>query len=236
MDFMRKSRFTLLQIAVHLYAWSTLAILLFKFFTGSFSANPVQDLERATGRHAIALLFLALACTPLNTVFRWSEPLKRRRALGLYALLYATIHFIIYVNLDFGLAWSMILPDVVQKPRLIVGLLAFLLLLPLGVTSFDVWKKRLGKNWKRLHQLIYAIALLAALHYLWSKKGDLFTLQGEIFEPAVYGCMAIILLTLRLPAIRKWRAAFRTRNPFAPKKYSPTLTQKNALTEDERVP
>ena len=82
-------------------------ILLFDFFTGNLSANPIQELEQRTGRHAITLLVLSLACTPLNNLFRWRELIKRRRALGLYAFLYATIHVIIFVDLDYGLAWSL---------------------------------------------------------------------------------------------------------------------------------
>lgn len=208
---MNKSRFTPLQIAMHVYAWSVIVILLFKFFTDSFSANPIQDLERATGRHAITLLVLSLACTPINTIFKWSEPLKRRRALGLYALFYATIHFIIYLDLDYGLAWDLIIPEVLQKPRLIVGFLALLLMIPLGITSFDIWKQRLGKNWKQLHKIVYWIAPLAVLHYVWSKKGDLLSLQGEVLKPALYGLAVIIFLILRLPAIRKAFASFSFR-------------------------
>lgn len=208
---MNKSRFTPLQIAMHVYAWSVIVILLFKFFTDSFSANPIQDLERATGRHAITLLVLSLACTPINTIFKWSEPLKRRRALGLYALFYATIHFIIYLDLDYGLAWDLIIPEVLQKPRLIVGFLALLLMIPLGITSFDIWKQRLGKNWKQLHKIVYWIAPLAVLHYMWSKKGDLLSLQGEVLKPALYGLAVIIFLILRLPAIRKAFASFSLR-------------------------
>lgn len=208
---MNKSRFTPLQIAMHVYAWSVIVILLFKFFTDSFSANPIQDLERATGRHAITLLVLSLACTPINTIFKWSEPLKRRRALGLYALFYATIHFIIYLDLDYGLAWDLIIPEVLQKPRLIVGFLALLLMIPLGITSFDIWKQRLGKNWKQLHKIVYWIAPLAVLHYMWSKKGDLLSLQGEVLKPALYGLAVIIFLILRLPAIRKAFASFSFR-------------------------
>ncbi|MBL8080539.1 MAG: sulfoxide reductase heme-binding subunit YedZ [Anaerolineales bacterium] len=208
---MNKPRFTPLQIAMHIYAWSVIIILLFKFFTNGFSANPIQDLERATGRHAITMLVLSLACTPLNTVFKWSEPLKRRRALGLYALFYATIHFIIYLDLDYGLAWNLIIPEVLQKPRLIVGFLALLLMIPLGITSFDIWKQRLGKNWKQLHKIIYWIAPLAVLHYVWSKKGNLLSLQGEVLKPALYGLAVIIFLILRLPAIRKAFASFSLR-------------------------
>jgi sulfoxide reductase heme-binding subunit YedZ len=207
-------RFTPLQIAMHVYAWSVLVFLIFDFFTGNLSANPVQELEQRTGRHAITLLVLSLACTPLNTLFKWSELLKRRRALGLYTFMYATIHVLIYVDLDYGLAWSFILRDVIEKPRLIVGFLAFLMLIPLAWTSFDIWKKRLGKNWKRLHQTIYVIAPIVVLHYAWSKKGDLFALQGEIVRPLIYGLIVIVFLIFRIPQVRKAIASLRDRVLF----------------------
>ena len=205
------TRFTPLQIAMHVYAWSVLVFLIFDFFTGNLSANPVQEMEQRTGRHAITLLVLSLACTPLNTLFKWSELLKRRRALGLYTFMYATIHVLIYVDLDYGLAWSFILRDVIEKPRLIVGFLAFLMLIPLAWTSFDIWKKRLGKNWKRLHQIIYVIAPIVVLHYAWSKKGDLFALQGEIVRPLIYGLIVIVFLIFRIPQVRKGIASLRDR-------------------------
>ncbi|MFN8414442.1 MAG: protein-methionine-sulfoxide reductase heme-binding subunit MsrQ [Anaerolineales bacterium] len=209
---MKKFPYTPLQIAIILYAWSEIVLLIFDIFTGRLSPNPIQDLEQRTGRHAITLLVLTLLCTPINTIFKWSEPLKRRRALGLYTLLYATVHVIIYMDLDYGLAWSSIIKSLVEKPRLIVGTIAFLLMIPLGITSFDIWKKRLGKNWKRLHQIIYFVAPLAVLHYVWSKKGDLLSFQGEIFKPFLYGLFVAIFLILRLPAIRKAFASFSPRN------------------------
>jgi len=183
-------KYTPLQILIHLYAWSALARMIFDFFMGNLSANPIQDLEQRTGRHAITLLVLSLACTPLNTVFKWSEPIKRRRALGLYAFAYATIHVIIFADLDYGLAWSL------------------LLLIPLGLTSFDVWKKRLGKTWKRVHQLVYLIAPLVVLHYAWSKKGDIFSLQGDVLRPALYGLIVAIFFVLRIPLVRRAFASF----------------------------
>ena len=204
-------RFTPLQVAMHLYAWSAAAHILFDFLTGNISPNPIQELEQLTGRHAITLFVLSLACTPLNTLFKWSEPLKRRRALGLYAFLYAVIHVIIYLDLDYGLAWSLIAQEVIEKPRIIVGMLAFLLLIPLAVTSFDIWKKRLGKNWKKLHRTVYFIAPLVVLHYVWSKKGDLLSLQGEILKPAVYGLILGAFLILRIQAVRKGIASLRDR-------------------------
>jgi sulfoxide reductase heme-binding subunit YedZ len=204
-------RFTPLQIAMHIYGWSVLVILIYKFFTHDLSADPVQFLERRTGHHAIALLILSLACTPLNTLFKWSELLKRRRALGLYAFMYATIHVLIYLDLDFGLAWSFILQNFTQDPRLIVGLTAFLLLIPLAWTSFDIWKKRLGKNWKRLHKVVYAIVPLVVLHFAWNKKGDIFALQGDIALPLAYALIVIVMLILRIPPVRKTVASWRDR-------------------------
>lgn len=200
-------KYTPLQIAIHLYAWSALAVIAIELLSGTFSINPIQELEQRTGRHAITLLVLSLLCTPLHTLFKWSEPLKRRRTLGLYAFLYAVIHVIIFVDLDYGLAWSLIGQTVLQKPYIVVGALTFLLLIPLAFTSFDIWKKRLGKNWKRLHRLIYLIAPLAVLHYAWSKKGDLFTLSGDIVRPLIYGLILAILLILRIPAVKKGLAS-----------------------------
>lgn len=211
MQLMKKIPYTPLQIAVHLYAWSGLALLIFDGLTGSLSPNPIQDLEQRTGRHAIALLVLSLLCTPMNTLFKWSEPIKRRRALGLYAFMYAVIHVIIYADLDYGFAWSTLAQEFFQKPRLIAGGLAFLLLIPLAATSFDVWKRRLGHNWKRLHQLVYFIAPLVALHYLWSKKGDLLLLQGEVLKPMAYGAVIALFLIFRIPPVRRWLASLSSR-------------------------
>lgn len=205
------SRYTPLQVAIHVYAWSALVWIAYQMLTGTFSINPIQELEQRTGRHAITLLVLSLLCTPVNTIFKWSEPLKRRRALGLYSFMYATIHILIFINLDYGLAWSFIAETVFQKPYIVVGLITFLLLMPLAFTSFDIWKKRMGKNWKRLHKLIYYIAPLAVLHYAWSKKGDLFNLSGDIIRPLIYGLILAIFLTIRIPAIRKAIASRPTR-------------------------
>ena len=204
-------RYTPLQIAMHIYAWSALVILIFQFFTHNLTANPIQALEQRTGRHAITLLVLSLACTPLNTLFKWSELLKRRRALGLYTFMYATIHVLIFISLDYGIAWSTIVQTVFEKPYILVGATGFLLLVPLAFTSFDIWKKRLGKTWKRLHQLIYLIAPLLVLHYAWSKKGDFFALQGEIVRPLIYGLIVVLFLIMRISPVRKALASLPSR-------------------------
>jgi len=204
-------RYTPLQVAMHIYGWSVLVILIYQYFTNDLTADPVQYLERRTGHHAVALLILSLACTPLNTLFKWSELIKRRRALGLYAFMYATIHVLIYLDLDFGLAWSFIIQNFTQDPRLIVGLTAFVLLIPLAWTSFDIWKKRLKKNWKRLHQAIYIIAPLAVLHFAWNKKGNVFVAQGDVAQPLIYGLIVIALLVMRIPRVRRGIVFLRDR-------------------------
>lgn len=205
------NRYTPLQVAIHIYGWSALVRLLIDFFNDNLTANPIQALEQRTGRHAITLLVLALACTPLNNLFGWRELLKRRRALGLYAFLYATIHVIIFIDLDYGLAWSLIVQTVIEKPYILVGMLTFLMLIPLAFTSFYIWKKRLGKNWKRLHQFVYLIAPLAVLHYAWGKKGDFFALRGEIIRPLIYAVIVILFLIMRVPQVRKAIASLRDR-------------------------
>lgn len=209
---MKKLRYTPLQIIMHIYAWSALAHLLFDYFLGNLSVNPIQDLEQRTGRAAITLLVLSLMCTPLNTLFGWKELLKRRRALGLYAFMYATIHVLIFLDLDYGLAWSVIFQNIIEKTYIIFGVITFLMLTPLAITSFNTWKRRLKKNWKRLHQTVYLIAPLAVLHFALSKKGDFFQLQGDIIRPLIYGLVVLILLILRIPRIRKFFASLRTRH------------------------
>lgn len=205
------SRYTPLQIAIHLYAWSAIIWIIIELLTNSFSFNPIQELEQRTGRHAITLLILSLICSPLNAIFKWSEPLKRRRTLGLYAFMYVFIHLLIFVNLDYGLAWSSIAQTILEKPYIIYGFIAFLLLIPLAFTSFDIWKIRLGKNWKRLHKIIYIIAPIAVYHYALSKKGDIFNLSGDIQRPLIYGLVLGIFLLLRISFIKKFFASLWTR-------------------------
>jgi len=205
--------YTPLQIAVHLYAWGALGQIAFDFFTHHLTANPLQAIQQRTGRLAITLLVLSLACTPLSSILGWRELLKRSRTLGLYAFMVAVIHILIFLDLDNGLAWDFFAQTVAEKPYILVGVATFLMLIPLAVTSFDVWKARLGKNWRRLHQTVYLIAPIAVLHYALSKKGDIFRLQGDIVRPLIYGLIVLLLLSLRLPFMR--RAACWPRNWIA---------------------
>jgi sulfoxide reductase heme-binding subunit YedZ len=202
---------TLLQIFVHLGGWFPLAQIIFDFFTRHLSANPIQAIEQRTGIHALTFLLFSLACTPLSSILGWRKLTQRRKALGNYGFMYAALHLSAFVGLDYGFNFSAILRDVGTKWYIIIGLTAFLLLLPLAFTSFKYWMKRLGKNWKRLHRLVYIISPLVVVHFLLSVKGDLTRLQGNIWQPVLYGSIAMLLLTLRISSIKTGLMAARAR-------------------------
>ena len=202
---------TLLRVMVHLGAWLPLLILLFDYFSRRLSVNPILDLEQRTGRTALTLLLLSLSCTPLHSLFGWREILRHRRTLGLYAFMYATIHLSIFLILDYGLNFAQILADAAIKPFIIVGASTFLILLSMALTSFDASKVWLGRNWKRLHRLIYLAAGLAILHYFWGLKGDIFRLQGDITRPLVYFSIFLVLLLMRFRPIRKFLQSHQIR-------------------------
>lgn len=163
---------------------------------GNLTANPIQYLTQRTGYAAIILLALSLTCTPVSVVSGWKRVLALRRPLGLYGFLYVALHMLIFVALDFGLNISLILQEVAEKRYILVGTTAFLLLLPLAITSTNGWKRRLGRSWKRLHRLVYLAVPLAVVHYAWAQKSD-------IRQPLLLGIFVALLLILRLPALRR---------------------------------
>jgi len=206
-----KFKLTPLQAIVHLGAWYPLLRLVFEYFTGRLSANPYQEIEQHTGLAAVFLLLLSLACTPLNTFFGWHEAIKRRKALGLYGFAYTVLHLGVYISLDYGFMWAQIWYNIVNERYLLVGAIATLLLVPLAVTSFQYFMRSMGKNWRRLHNLVYLIVPLAVLHFAWSRKGDLFRLRGDIALPFLYALIVALLLALRLPFVRRSGSALHTR-------------------------
>ena len=203
--------FTPLQLAVHIYAWQGIGVILYQFLTDDLTANPLQAIQQRTGRHALTLLTLSLACTPVTNVTGWREPLKRSRTLGLYAFMVAFLHVLIFVDLDNGLAWNFFIQTVIQKWYIIFGMLAFLMLIPLAMTSFDIWKARLGRRWKQLHRIIYILVPIVVLHYALSVKGDIFHLRGAIAVPLNYALVVAALLILRLPFVRRFFVSLRGR-------------------------
>ncbi len=208
---MKKRAFPWLQILVHFIGWLPLAQILLQFFTNRLSANPIEELTQRLGLLGIYFLVASLAVTPLYTLTGWRQLPPRRRALGLYAFLYISLHVLIYIGLDYGFQFNYLIPLFVNKAYLLMGILAFTLLVPLAVTSFDYFIQRMGKNWKRLHWLIYPAAVITILHYAWSKKGNLFSLRGDISGPFLWGLVVILLFGLRLPPVRRWVSQTRQR-------------------------
>lgn len=200
---------SLFSLLVHLGAWMPLAVLIYDFFNNHLTVNPIQEAEIRTGNIALILLVLSLACTPLFTFLRSTQLIRARRTLGLYGYMYAAIHVMIFMALDYGLDPGLIWQAIIEKPFIIVGATSFIALSLLAATSFDWWKARLRKNWKRLHRLVYVINLLVVLHYGWAVKGDFFNLRGDVLRPLAAGVIIVLLLVLRLPAIRRFIAQQR---------------------------
>ena len=208
---LKRISITPIQILTHLTAWALVAWLVFDYFTGRLTINPIQAATQRLGKYALIFLTLTLANTPVRIISGYRPLLKARRTMGLYSFFFAAAHFLMFVGVDYHFNFGLLLPDIVSKKYVWVGLPAFLILSALAVTSTNGWKRRLRKNWKHLHRLVYAAGVLVILHYAWAKKGDLFSLRGDIQQPLAFGVLILILLLLRIPAIRKWSAGLRDR-------------------------
>ena len=192
----KKPGLSRLQIFAQVGALLPLAVLIWDYFQDNLTVNPIQEITFRTGKYALVLLVLSLACTPLNTLIGFREALRLRRPLGLYAFMYASFHFLTFIGLDYGFDLELIYEAIFEKRYALVGFAAFLILLPLAITSTKGWQKRLGKNWKKLHQLVYVAAGLVVVHFVWGVKSD-------IREPLIYGAIVLSFLLLRVPAIRQ---------------------------------
>lgn len=173
-----------------------LVLLIIDAALGQLGAEPIRAAILRTGKAALVQLVLSLACTPLNTLFGFKAVLKVRRALGLYAFMYAAIHFTLFVGVDYGFNWVLLKDALLSKRYTLVGMGAGTILLVLAATSFKYWQKRLGKRWKRLHRLVYLAALLAAAHFIWLVKPG-------VVEPYYWLAGISVLLLLRLPVVKR---------------------------------
>jgi sulfoxide reductase heme-binding subunit YedZ len=162
---------------------------------GGIGPNPVEAVTHFTGDWALRFLLITLAVTPLRRLAGLPRLLGFRRMLGLFAFFYACLHLGAYLWLDQFFAWGAIAEDILERPYITVGFAAFVLMVPLAITSTRGMMRRLGRRWQRLHRLVYPVAVLGVLHYLWLVKAD-------ITEPLVYGAVLLALLALRLPGSR----------------------------------
>jgi sulfoxide reductase heme-binding subunit YedZ len=169
-----------------------LALLGWSLARGTLGADPVAIALNRLGLLALIVLLACLTATPLRLVFSVSWPLRLRRMLGLLAFAFATLHVLVYVGVDQGFAWSAIGQDIVKRPFITIGMLAWLTLVPLAATSNAAARRRLGpKKWQRLHRLVYLAASAAALHFILRVKRDL-------TEPALYASVLALLFWLRI--------------------------------------
>ena len=170
--------------------WPILSIGI-DIFQNNVGANPVEFIERHFGKWTLIFLCLTLSMTPLRRITKINQWILYRRMLGLFVFFYASIHLLCYIGLDYQFAWLDIKNDIIKHRYVLVGFLGWLLLLPLAITSSDKMIRRLKANWKKLHSLIYVIAILGVLHFIWLVKKD-------ITEPLIYGVIILSLFALRL--------------------------------------
>jgi len=187
------------------------ARLVYKAFTGDLTANPIEFITLETGFWTLTLLMVSLAITPVRRITGYNKIIQFRRPIGLFAFFYATIHLSIYVGLDRFFDFSTIGEDILKRPYITVGFSAFLLLIPLAVTSTKGWIRRLGKRWILLHKLVYLSAALGVLHFYWKKSS-----KNDLREPLIFaGILAALLL-------------FRVVNAFIKKRQKPPAKERKA--------
>lgn len=174
--------------------------LIIDHLTNNLTANPIQAATLRSGRTAINLLILSLACTPIRNIFGLSAFIRIRKTFGLFSFFYAVIHFIIFTGFDFQFNFSWIIAEIEQKPFIQIGLAALVLLIPLAITSIKLIQEKTGNLWNKIHKIVYAIAILAIIHYFLATKGN-------FYKPTLYSTITIILLLLRIAPFNKFKIA-----------------------------
>jgi sulfoxide reductase heme-binding subunit YedZ len=183
-----------IKAAVFVLALAPLARLVVYAFLDRLGANPIEFVTRNTGDWTLYFLCMTLAVTPLRRLAKWNWLLKLRRMLGLYAFFYALLHFTTFLWFDHYFDVAEMLKDVAKRPFITVGFAAFVLLIPLAVTSTNAMVRRLGgKTWQRIHKLIYVIAPLGILHFWWMKAA-----KHNFAQPTLFGIIVALLLAFRI--------------------------------------
>ena len=192
------------KVVVFLLCLTPLGALGWRAFHGGLGANPVEFVQHATGDWILRFLVITLAITPLRKLLNLPDLIRFRRMLGLFAFFYACLHFLTYIGPDQSFDLSAMWKDVAKRRYITVGFAAFILLIPLAITSTKGWIRRLGgKRWQQLHRAIYAAAVLGVIHYYWLVKSD-------VRKPLFYGALVAILLLWRLGS---WISKQRSQAP-----------------------
>ena len=185
-----------MQIIGHFFALLPGLILTILVLTDSLSANPIQTATSVTGKTAVSFILASLFCSPLKNFFKMSVFLWIRKIFGLHGFYYSFAHFILFVGVDYQFNSDWLIPELLGKPFLQIGIAALLFLFLLAVTSMERIKKALGSAWKKLHRLIYVITVIIIIHVTMASKGDL-------FDPLLFTAFFILAMALRLPILKK---------------------------------
>ncbi len=194
MDWLRQNWY---RVAAHGAGLVLLAMLAF-YYLSDILVNPTRYVILRSGTLGLIFLVASLACTPIRKIFGWSRIIRIRRALGLYSVVFIAIHLWGYAKWENSLYFDLIWRDLGERSAMPLGIAAFVLLIPLAVTSTYGWQRRLGKRWRSLHRLIYPAAILSVWHYLWLDR-------DFITEPLIYAAIVAVLLVVRLPLMRRVR-------------------------------
>jgi len=165
--------------------------ILYKIYFNKLGPEPVKEITHFTGEWTLIFICLTLSMTPLKRLTNLTMWVSFRRMLGLFVFFYASLHLLTYIGIDYRFNWQPILDDVFKKKYIFIGFAAWVLLIPLAITSSQKMIKLLKNNWKRLHRLIYIIAIFGSLHYIWLSK-------TIFFKPLVYLVIILVLLALRI--------------------------------------
>jgi len=186
-----------LKVLIHISALTPFIFTFYQASTDQLGGDPVKALIHFTGISAFNLLLLSLLISPMAKTFKQAQLIRLRRVLGLYSFFYALAHLLCFILFELQLEWLMLVSEIVKRPYITVGFIAWSLLLIMSFTSTKGWQKRLGKNWQKLHNWVYPALALVALHYIWSVK-------SVTPQPILYILFSLLLLSLRKYKLQQW--------------------------------
>lgn len=186
-----------LKVFIHLAASLPIIWLYYHAVIDDLGADPVEYVIHFTGIGALNMLLITLLVSPTAQRYKWANLMKTRRLLGLYSATYAFLHLLNFIVFEIQFDLSLLIGEIIERPYITIGMLAFVIMLLLSITSLDLLKRKMGKSWQTLHKGIYVMAVLIGVHFYWSVK-------SEIIEPSLYLLMIFILLMVRTQRIKQW--------------------------------
>ncbi|MDG1733360.1 MAG: protein-methionine-sulfoxide reductase heme-binding subunit MsrQ [Thalassotalea sp.] len=197
MDWVKEKRVILLKTIIHLCSFLPACYFYYLAIIDELGSDPVESIIHFTGISALNLLLVTLLISPLAKTFKHAWLLQVRRLLGLYAFFYACLHLLNFLFFELQFDFTLFIDEVIERPYITVGMLAFVIITTLAVTSFNFLRRKMGKSWQVLHNYNYALVSLVCIHFFWSVK-------SEIIEPSIYFIMLFILLYQRKDKFKRW--------------------------------